>query len=442
MIRRLRILGLALLLLMTLTGCLFRSVDELYTLPKSSETYVKLQASIEKERGEAESITPISGSSTQNVQLVDLDGDGTAEAVAFFRNSGAEFPLKIAIFKQDEDREYVNYCTIESKGSEIASIEYCDLTGGEGLELLVSWQMTSTVHSISAYSIGKGQADELMRSSYTRYVAMDINQDGKQEVLLIQTDSGNPANNKVEQYVSAGNAMELHSSAPLSEGIGALLLWEPGQLRGGEPALMVTSEFGENYRVTDVFRSGESGIKNVTLDEGLRYSATTRRPYTTIVPTDINKDGATEIPLTKAIPNYSQSAADNFWKILWTQYDRNGKGYLQMSTYHNLTGLTGRWYLELPSNWDGKITLSRREHTAIGEQAVVFSYWESDPEIVPKPFLTIYRLTGNNRELHAVQENRFILARDSETVFAAEFTEIDWDHGLDEDSLKLMFHML
>ncbi len=439
MIRRLWKLGLAVLLLMTLSGCLFRGVDELYALPKSSDLYVKLQASIEAVRGEAESITPISGGSTQTVQLVDLDRDGISEAVAFFRNSSAEFPLKIAIFKQNEDREYVSYTTIESKGSEIASIEYCDLTGGKGLELLVSWQMTSTVHSLSAYSIGKGQAAELMRSPYTRYVAMDLNQDDKREVLLIQTDSSNPANNKVEEYVGVGNAMELHSSAPLSEGILSLLLWEPGELRDGEPALLVTSEFGENYRVTDIFRSGEGGIKNVTLDEGLRYSATTRRPYTTIVPTDINQDGATEIPLTKAIPGYSQTAADNFWRILWTQYDRNGKAYLQMSTYHNITD---RWYLELPGNWDGKITLSRREHTAIGERAVVFSYWEGDLKVPPQPFLTIYRLTGNNRELHAVQENRFILARDSETLFAAEFTQIGWDCGLDENSLKLLFHTL
>ena len=424
---------------MTLSGCLFRSVDELYALPKSSETYVKLQASIEKERGEAESITPISGSSTQNVQLVDLDGDSISEAVAFFRDSSAEFPLKIAIFKQNEDREYTHFTTIESKGSEIASIEYCDLAGGNGLELVVSWQMTSTVHSLSAYSVGNGQAAELMRSPYTRYVAMDLNQDSKQEILLIQTDNSNPANNKVEQYVNAGNAMELHSSAPLSEGISSLLLWEPGQLRGGEPALMVTAEFGENYRVTDVFRSAESGIKNITMDEGLRYSATTRRPYTNIAPEDINKDGATEIPLTQAIPSYSQTAADNFWKILWTQYDLYGKGYRQMSTYHNITD---RWYLELPASWDGKITLSRREHTAIGERAVVFSYWEGDLNVPPEPFLTIYRLTGNNRELHAVQENRFILARDAETVFAAEFSKIAWDCGLEEASLKVIFHTL
>ena len=441
MIRKRWTMGLAALLLMTLTGCMFRSVDELYALPKSSETYVRLQASIEKERGEAESITPISGS-TQNVQLVDLDLDGIPEAVAFFRNSSAEFPLKIAIFKQNEEWEYVNYATIESKGSEIASIEYCDITGDGGLELLVSWQMTSTVHSLSAYSVGEGQAVELMRSPYTRYVAMDLNQDGKLEVLLIQTDSSNPANNKVEEYVGVGNAMELHSSAPLSEGIGAILLLDPGQLRGGEPALLVTAEFGEPYRVTDIFRSSETGIKNVTLDEGLRYSASTRRPYTAIVPMDINQDGVTEIPLTRAIPNYSEAVSDNFWKILWTQYDRDGKGYLQMSTYHNFTGLTNRWYLELPGSWEGKITLSRQEHTAIGEQAVVFSYWEGDPEVTPKPFLTIYRLTGNNRELHAVQEDRFVLTRDPETVFAAEFTEINWNHGLDEESLKLMFHML
>ena len=80
---------------MILSGCMFRSVDELYALPKSSQIYVKLQANIEAARGGAESITPISGSSTQTVQLVDLEGDGISEAVArqiynHFHESGGD----------------------------------------------------------------------------------------------------------------------------------------------------------------------------------------------------------------------------------------------------------------------------------------------------------------------------------------------------------------
>lgn len=66
---------------------------------KSSEAYVNLQAKINQEKGSAEYIAPLSGENRQTIQLVDVDGDGVQEAVAFFRDTTSENPLKIVIFK-------------------------------------------------------------------------------------------------------------------------------------------------------------------------------------------------------------------------------------------------------------------------------------------------------------------------------------------------------
>ena len=87
-------------------GCMFGNVDEMYALPKSSEAYVNLQAKINQEKGSAEYIAPLSGENRQTIQLVDVDGDGVQEAVAFFRDTTSENPLKIVIFKQEEHEEY------------------------------------------------------------------------------------------------------------------------------------------------------------------------------------------------------------------------------------------------------------------------------------------------------------------------------------------------
>ena len=94
----------------------------------------------------------------------------------------------------------------------------------------------------------------------------------------------------------------------------------------------------------------------------------------------------------------------------------------------------------LPSQWKNVVTLSRQENTAICERAVVFSYWTGDPAVAPAPFLTIYRLTGNNRDIHAKQDSRFTLWADSETVYAAEFNDSRWNCGIDADQLAALFH--
>ena len=99
-------------LLVCLTGCMFRGVDELYAVPRTSETNLKLQETINSVMGGAVGISPISGNNTQTIQLIDLDKDGMQEAVAFYRDS-SDRPLKVAIFKQNEDEEYDLYAQID-----------------------------------------------------------------------------------------------------------------------------------------------------------------------------------------------------------------------------------------------------------------------------------------------------------------------------------------
>lgn len=425
-------------LLLCLSGCMFRGGDELFAIPKTSETYKKLQDKIQSVMGSADAVSPISGNNTQTIQLVDLDLDGTQEAVAFYRDGSAERPLKIAVFKQGEKENYELYAQIEGTGSDIESIEYKNLIDGEELELVVSWQVTPAVHTLVAYSVGENQVAELMRSGYTRYLATDLNEDKKVELLLVQIDSSNPVVNRVELYVGAEGAMELHSSAPLSQGIVSLQSWESGYLKDKIPVMMVTCEYGENDHITDLFCLKEDGLKNITLNDTSRTSSGTIRHYTGMNSFDINGDGITEIPITKSFQNYqSTTSAENFWEIIWKQYDRKGTAYPILSTYHNNSD---RWYLELPEKWENVITLSRPEHTTVGERAVIFSYWTGDPTIPPEPFLIIYRLTGNNRDNHAAKDNRFVLWANSETVYAAEFLDASWDCGLDKDALLLRFH--
>lgn len=82
-----KLLGLPLILCLCflLTGCLFNSrVEDLYCLPQLPEEYTELKNKIDDILSDgAEYAAPLSGSNVQPVQLVDLDGDGTEEAVAF-----------------------------------------------------------------------------------------------------------------------------------------------------------------------------------------------------------------------------------------------------------------------------------------------------------------------------------------------------------------------
>ena len=112
---RLRISVLYLAVLLLMSGCLFRSPDDLYRQPEKSAGYEKLNAAIRTVRlgleaefsVQTEDVTIVAGDNTASIQLQDLDGDGRREsAVAFFRVPGIEKPIKIYIFTQIGE-EYV-----------------------------------------------------------------------------------------------------------------------------------------------------------------------------------------------------------------------------------------------------------------------------------------------------------------------------------------------
>ena len=134
--KRFRIVSL-LLIFALLAGCSGLSAQELYCLPEAPEDYYDLQEALSKVISEGLSYhAPASGAHRETVQLVDLNSDGTDEAVAFFRGDG-DGAVKTYIFSK-QSGIYETTAIIDCAGSGVASVEYADLDGGGGLELLIS----------------------------------------------------------------------------------------------------------------------------------------------------------------------------------------------------------------------------------------------------------------------------------------------------------------
>ena len=447
-----KILGLmALLICLTgLSGCVFSSVEEMYALPKSSEAYVNLQAKINMEKGNAEYIAPLSGENRQTIQLGDVDGDGIQEAVAFFRDAQAEAPLQIVFFRQDEEGEYQPWARIEGVGTEIESIDYLELCEPAGCEILVSWQVNASVRDLVGYAVKDGQPVEILRTSYDGYLAADLDQDGLKELVLAQPGGDAQAGWEVDYYDGIQGRMELLSATPLSQGAAEINTWTAGMLADEIPALFVTSTFGEEDLITDIFCLGEQGLENISLHERAEQSQDVYHYYAGVHPADMNGDGVTEVPVAQSVPAYGTSTAGEFWWLHWMAYQSDGTSAQVLTTYHSGDG----WYLEIPDTWTGAFSMCRQENSATGVRNVLFAQGvelaeeeedegEDEDNLTnaqPTPFLAISTLMGADRGELAQLGNRFTLVSDSTTIFAGEFFD-GWDCGLDEDTLRQRFHL-
>lgn len=438
---------LALALAFTLTGCFFRSADDLYVVPQPPKDYEALQVRLSEVIAKGgEYAAPLSGELIQSVQLQDLNGDGVQEAIAFFRFPNEEKPMKIYIFRQT-DEGYETLAVIEGAGTAINSVEYAQMDDDPYREIVVSWQMSDKVHSLAAYVIGPGQADELLRTDYESYKLSDLDQDGRQELVVFRTPpDGSP---QAELYDYRGGALSLAETAPLSGGITAVA---NGGVRAGDlmdrvPALFVVSAYEENGTITDIFTCQNGTLKNITLNAATGESGETIRFYTQVTGTDINGDGILELPQPVPLPDYKiTTAAVNFWLIHWRQFDAQGVAHPVFTTYHNDRD---GWYFILPDAWGDNVTLTRSDLPGGGERAVTFSYWEGDENVPPSAFLTIYKLTGSNRISRAAMPGRFILfpedglegASEANTIYAAEFRE-GWDNSLTEQEVRARFALI
>lgn len=444
-----RTLGLELLaaaLAMGLCGCMFKPVENLYALPMLSPEYSDLQATIDSTMNElgAEYAVINYGRNTSTIQLLDLDGDGEQETAAVFLRVTAaeEKPLRVCLFRQGADGVYRRAYTLEGDGSSINSVLYSDVTGDGSRELIVSWQLGTGVHVLSAYSLTSDGAHELMNATYNEaYIAEDLDGDGDQEVVIFLQDSTGEGSNRAEYYDYQGGSLVMTASAPLSDGMRDVVSVKTGLMVDESLALYVSLETENGTMVTDVLTLDQGGLVNVTREVESGVSIATTQSYTEVGVADINSDRVMEIPKPVQLMALDPENGQTQYLIYWQQYDRSGRGMTNCITYHSVTD---GWYLVAPNGWDGgNIIVARDDSLSIrGERAVMFYYRPSQEDAQPVKFLTVYRLTGSNRMARAKLTGRFTLASDSSAIYCASLDPDAWDCGLDEAELAQRFRLI
>ncbi len=451
MAKRFFLLFAALIAMLCLSGCnssinLLRPTDELYCLPKASEENTSLEESIKylMEDG-LEYAPPLSGMVTQPVRLRDLDGDGETEALVFMRNKNADTtPLNIYIFKKDEDGEYQEQGMIAGEGTDINSVLACQLIGDESstCELIVSWQISAAVYTVSAYSLEDyDEPVELMTPVLsTRYAAMDIDSDGEDELILLNVDNSRNGISTAVLYDKADDRIVPTSTANLSGSLSSLDKVRVSVVSDGVPALYVTGTVWEesgnsSFQITDIFTGVKGELCNVTLDSSSQNSDSTAR-FNLTSGQDINGDEILELPIPVVIPSLNPDSADTFYGAHWQQYAADGSFHLVATTYYNTAD---GWYLDIPDSWLDSITLARQDTVtgATNERGIAFYAKGSD-----KPFLAIYKNSGTNKESRGLDEGRFLLQSDSASVYSAELIGNAPGETLSSRSLLRRFHLI
>ena len=300
----------------------------------------------------AEHAAPISGSNLQSVQMVDLDGDGVEEAVAFFRKATDERPVKIYFFRSNGD-SYEQMALIEGTASSIYSITYYDLDGDGRREILVGFKSGTELQVLAVYTLRGSEPLNLLTTAYLRYAVSDLDGDGRQGADGALQRRGEPLHGGLLHLGRPRAELHLDARAVLLRAR-AFSRVAAGALSDGQQALYVTGVADNSVAAYDILTVKNGVLRNVTQNTASSAVDGGSAPLTL---SDRHRRQRRDPRSPSRSPSRrSMRRARPYYRILWHDYDSAGKSEVVCRTFHNAAD---GWSLLLPETWDEQVSLLR-----------------------------------------------------------------------------------
>lgn len=273
---RLLVCGAALGACALFAGCTSGlSVEELLTAPALTSDQSSVIAAIEASSDEKAVLKyPTSGERRAPVQFVDLDADGSSEAVAFYAVSG-EFARLGVLNKTDGGWELVS--STEGLGTDVESISVIRLENSPGRFLLVEWSsINSRERQLAAYYFKNGEIDLGFEETSSEILVYDADADGYNEFCYITAGSAfEPF--KLKFVDNAAGDFAVMGECELSGDMISPAGLTAGKLLDGRRALFVDENVSDAEKCTEVFAVSDGVLSPLALSEGFDLFELSRR---------------------------------------------------------------------------------------------------------------------------------------------------------------------
>ena len=199
-------------IIMLLTGCAPNYGDGLLSLPKLPGVYVQLQNKLDEIlKTGAVYASADTGSYRQSVQLIDLDGDGNDEVVAFFQARDGTY--QIYAFHNTGDN-YEQIGKAEGYGATLHAVYYPQCGDSGQLAMAVSWGIDeSTSYGMTVFGLTKGGFKTLLNLQYSSVLINSYNGDSVDELIFAVRDK-NSADYKLKCYEYQDDKYALITQCP------------------------------------------------------------------------------------------------------------------------------------------------------------------------------------------------------------------------------------
>lgn len=377
--------------LLCLGGCSV-SVESLLSPPKLDEEQSAIYNALRLSKGgDVQLKYPVSGQYRSAFVVQNIDEESTDEAIVFYETSnvtdgGSSLRLN---FLDKKDGEWVSVYDFAALGSEIERVRFADL-GDKEVSVLVTYTIQNSSDSVtSVFKYENNIPTEVYKSRHAYMGLLDINEDGSDEVFLINHDR---ASSIASAYLLGweNDVFSVLSAAPLTGNFAECRNIITGLCDElGYKGIFIDYLLTDGSLGTDVLICTERSFSPSRLiPEQLIHRSNTYTP--SVFSQDIDKDGIIEIPATSPFPRYENNVRSEQVNMThW--YQAAYAGYSVRQDYISYMSIRGDYMLIIPSRWTGFVTVD----VSIADGTIVFSRYNSTKKEVGEELMTIRALPEN-----------------------------------------------
>lgn len=307
---------------------------------------------------------PAAGEHTTSYIYYDYDGDDQNEAVAFYEPNDALGKIDMAVLEKNKNGSWHVVANAQGEGSDVYSVDFCDVNGDGRYEFLVSWNVisnsTSHLLSIYKYTTDEEQQTSLEQISdsiqYSAYIPVDMLGDKTPELLVFTVDQLKSISASATLYSFSGDEKSTLGETRVDGHISSYKNLQVGKADDNtavyadavksDGASMVTEViYWSDYydSIISPFYSYSTGLTSDTTRDAMVTSF------------DINDDGNVEIPTDAEVKNMPSEVN----AVDWCVYESS----ILIHSCYSLSVVHDKYQILIPDKYFDKISVSYDEKT-------------------------------------------------------------------------------
>ena len=346
--RRWGCMAAAVIAAMTASSCTgITSVEELLEPPVLSDVQKQVYTALTDAVGEDITyVYPRFDDERSAFFFRDLDGDGTDEACAFYRD-GEQNSVRLNVLCRTEDgwrSVYDHACP----GTQVERIYMTDLSS-DGVYLVIGYGSAARADkTLCIYSCEDGRLQNVYSELYSRLEIIDLDLDGGDDIVLINANTeDHPA--YASLVTDGGEGVRRRSVVMMRESTAELVNTVSGGLGGGAAAVYADSSSGSGTISTEILYCVEGELRDPAALDGSDIPAIIARRW--LYSQDIDGDGIVEIPTIDRFPGYRDT--EQIYIANWNIFENYTLSKKWSSLYEPSQG----YCFMIPTRWDGLVTV-------------------------------------------------------------------------------------